>query len=250
MSKIGLAGDWHGNAQWARHALQTFHRHGIVTVFQLGDFGLGWPRHGMAFLGWVEQHCALLDIDLYIVPGNHENWEYIDSLLFENGRCWLTDHVCVLERNARFEIDGRSFLALGGAPSIDYPARQEGVSWWRGEALTLRDVERAADEGYADIMLTHDAPDGGTRKVQTIIDNPDYTFWPRKGLEYCAEGRELMNIAFKGVKPKVFVHGHFHVTDEALVNGTRFLSLGADGDEGNTLALDLDDLSHEWLATR
>ena len=245
MSKIGLAGDWHGNAQWARHALQTFHQHGIVTVFQLGDFGLGWPKHGQAFLEWVNTHCELLDIDLYIVPGNHENWEYINALEFENGRCWIASHVCVMERNARFEIDGRSFLALGGAPSIDFPHRTEGLSWWREEALTLRDVERAAEEGHVDVMLAHDAPDESTAKVDRIVATPGG--WSEEGLAYAKEGRELMNIAFAGVEPKVFAHGHFHVADEAERGGTQFLALGQDGMYGNTIALDLEDLSHEWI---
>lgn len=248
MSKVGLIGDLHGKAGYARDALHKMHQRGVVTVFQLGDFGLGWPGAGEQFLGWVEAHCALLDIDLYVVPGNHENWEFINSLPFENGRCWLTQHVCVMERNARFEIDGRSFLALGGAPSIDYPDRRVGFSWWPDEALTLRDVERTVAEGYADIMLTHDAPDGGTKKVQRIVDNPNYSFWTRQGLAYAAEGRELMNIAFAGVRPKVFAHGHFHVADEAVVDGTKFLALGEAGEKDDyCLTLDLATLEHEWV---
>ena len=87
----------------------------------------------------------------------------------------------------------------------------------------------------------------GTDKVQKIIDNPNYGFWTREGLAYSAEGRELMNIAFAGVRPVLYAHGHFHVTDEAQVGDTKFLSLGPDGAKGNCLTLDLETLEHEWL---
>lgn len=44
----------------------------------------------------------------------------------------LSDHVTVLPRGHRWEIAGRSFVSLGGAPSVDYlqPFRHQGESWW------------------------------------------------------------------------------------------------------------------------
>ena len=40
MTKIGFAGDWHGNLLHAEIALEKLAACGVKHVFQLGDFGL------------------------------------------------------------------------------------------------------------------------------------------------------------------------------------------------------------------
>ena len=245
--KIGVMGDLHGNFPHARDTLAAFRRQKVDLIFQVGDFGIGWPGHGDFYADAISKLLELFDQTMHIVPGNHENWDVIDAMNFESGQAWLVPRISVLERNARFNFGGRSFLALGGAPSIDFPARIPGHSWWRTEALTWPDVDRAIQEGHAEIMLTHDAPDGGTDKVQRIIDRPDNGFWTKEGLAYAAEGRHLMTEAYKGVLPKVFVHGHFHVADEKKVGQTQFISLHQDGKPKSSIILDLDTLDFEWL---
>lgn len=252
--KIGIAGDWHGNLDWAREALATFAANGITNVFHLGDFGLGWPGgRWPQYLNEVTGATVKHGIWLHIIPGNHENYDWINSRLLdqnpEDGVIAVTDRISVFPRGYRFDLPhDRSGLALGGAPSIDFKSRTEGRSWWREEMITLAEAERVAEAGHADIMFTHDAPDGGTDAVQRIIDSPDgERFWGRPGILYAREGRELMNIAFAGVQPKVFAHGHFHVCDEKQVGDTKFLSFGCDGQTGNLAILDLETLDHQWI---
>jgi len=248
---IGAAGDWHGNAIYSHAMLHALAKQGITTVMHVGDFGIGWPRHGQGYARFVDQVCEELGITLYITPGNHENWAYINQLPFRNGQAWIGERICVLERNTRFELDGRSFLSLGGAPSIDFPSRTKGYTWWPEEMLTLADVEKAAADGYADVMLTHDAPAGGTDEVQKILDSPG-AFWTDAGLAYAREGQELMRIAVDGVKPALFIHGHFHVAGEKQVDETRFVSLDRDADRPgqrsrNAILLDTETLGYSWL---
>lgn len=259
--KIGVAGDWHGNAQWATHMLKLFKQTGVSIIHQVGDFGIGWPEgmlvdigngrtqfvsQGEAFAQHIDNVCQLLDLTLYITPGNHENWDFINALPFQNGQAWIGERICVLERGVRFEMGGRQFLSLSGAPSIDYDRRTEGRSWWRAEALTLSEAEQAAAGGHADVMLTHDAPDNCTDKVDKICgtSNP---YFSEAGHAYAEEGRKIMNIAVEGVKPKVFIHGHFHTADDKVVGDTHFISLHQDGESKNGIILDLDDLSFEWV---
>ena len=170
-TKIGLAGDWHCDWVFARHAIATFAEHEITDVFQLGDFGLGWPRGvGDNMLTSVEASCRRFGVNLYIVPGNHENWEWISKLEFDevSNVCRLTNHVYVLGRGFRGKLpDDRTVVALGGAPSIDFPNRTEYISWWKNEMITLREAEEVAAEGYADIFLAHDAPTAGRRLCKT-----------------------------------------------------------------------------------
>ena len=39
---VGLAGDWHGNTDWAVMCLDLFKDQDISTIYHLGDFGV-WP---------------------------------------------------------------------------------------------------------------------------------------------------------------------------------------------------------------
>lgn len=114
--------------------------------------------------------------------------------------------------------------------------------------ITEAEARAVAEAGYADIMLAHDAPDYGTTKVQEIINTPPHVSgWSDSGLRYAKEGRTLMNIAFAGVKPKLFAHGHYHVFDATERGATKFLALACDGMHGNVAILHLDTLELDLL---
>lgn len=256
MSSIALAGDWHGQLGWQKAALHTLGRRGVKIVLHAGDYGVGWPGKWPSFVDSAESVLKQYDMTLYVTPGNHENWNWINSREYDDvGFYHMTKHAILLRRNTVFEIpygDGQSRLvhSLGGAPSIDYQFRSQNVSWWKEEMLTYGDVLRACEIGEeydVDIMMTHDAPDGGTDRVQRIIDNPDYTMFTRNGFAYAAEGRALMNHAVSGVKPKMFVHGHFHAADQKKDETTHWVSLGCDHQANNLAMLDLATLDVEFI---
>lgn len=244
MALVGLAGDFHGNTRWAVSVLEFFAEREIKTVYQLGDFGI-WPgADGKAFLDEMKDACKRLGITLWITPGNHEDWTQIEDdkwterQVLAEGEGW---EVALLPRGYAWELDGRSFISLGGAPSIDFQWRKEGKSWWPEEAIEPKHLERL---DKADVMLAHDAPDGSTQQVQDIISgNP--MGWPQDGLDYCAVGRNLMNQAVAIVEPKLFAHGHYHVfgyrKDEDT--GQVWLALGPDGVAGSIAILDTETLN-------
>ena len=72
--------------------------------------------------------------------------------------------------------------------------------------------------------------------------------WSEAGLRYAREGRLLINEAVDIVKPSLFAHGHFHVSDERYSDeaNCRYLSLGSDGDTSNVGILDLETLTFDW----
>jgi hypothetical protein len=246
--KVGLAGDWHGDRLWTKNAIYTLGRAGIKRVYHLGDFGIGWPGAWPYFIDSVEDWCKANDLTLWVTPGNHENWDWINSRSYgESGVYAMTHSTFLLRRNTRFELGGRTFVSLGGAPSIDFPFRTQGVDWWAEEMITYEDVIRCREDGYADVMLCHDAPSGGTDEVQRILDNPDPTMWTDRGLRYAHEGHALMTHAIAGVRPKVYAHGHFHAAGMKQVDDTLFVSLGCNRQANNLAVLDLDTLTVEWL---
>jgi hypothetical protein len=106
--------------------------------------------------------CADHGVDIWITPGNHEDWGRLTTMWASPENVGqplqLTDHVRVLPRGCRFELGGRSFVSLGGAPSVDLDRRTVGKDWWAEEAITPEDVELVVEGGHADVMLAHDAP--------------------------------------------------------------------------------------------
>ena len=147
-------------------------------------------------------------------------------------------------------------MSLGGAASIDFKQRVKGADWWEQKLPTEADVERTVAAGHADIMLTHDAPEGGTLEVERILAlNPHG--WSEDELAYAASSRARVTRAFQAVQPELLAHGHMHVRGDrseiehaASVRRTRVLSLGCDHAPGNAVVLDLCSTSSigvEWL---
>lgn len=246
---VALAGDWHGNIRWAQSFIREVAQFSITRIYHLGDFGV-WPgEEGAKYLDHINKTAEFFDIEIWVTPGNHEDYSQINEIkVGDDGLQWIRSHIALIPRGHRWEQDGRTFVSLGGAPSIDYQMRMEGRDWWPEEMISLEEAEKVAADGHADIMLTHDAPDGGTFAVQRIIDTPkEQSGWSAAGLSYAAEGRVLMNIAVAGVRPKLFAHGHFHVSDDSgPIIPTRYLALGADGMNGNLAFLRVADLTVSW----
>ncbi len=247
--KIGIAGDWHGNTQWARFSISEFAARGITRVVQLGDFGLGWPGGWNQYINEVNGATYRHNVELDVVPGNHENYDWMsEQETDDEGIIHIGERIRVLPRGHRETWDERVVLFLGGAPSIDYKSRYEGKSWWPAEMITVEEAESVAYDGHADIMFTHDAPDNGTDEVQRIIDDPfAIRNWGWAGIKYAETGRERMNIAFNGVQPKVFCHGHFHVAGYKEREDTTFVSFNCDGMPYNMGVIDTETLEFVFL---
>lgn len=243
--KIGLAGDWHGFIQAGRDSISLIRRVApdVDTVYQLGDFGI-WPgQQGVQYVDAVQGAYRRAEARLYVVPGNHEDYSQIAKVpVSDDGYQWIRPNLALIPRGFRWELGGRSFVALGGAPSVDLMHRQPHVDWWKEEMITPEEAEAVASAGYADIMLTHDSPDGGTYAVQRIVDDPlGVHTWGREGIAWARAGRRRMNVAYAGVMPRFFAHGHYHVGDmRETEDGRVFLSLDMQRTRSNLAVLDLE----------
>jgi hypothetical protein len=253
-SAVGLAGDWHGDTAWALSSITRLASARVRTVFHLGDFGL-WPGNsGRKYLQKVDRACRSLGVNIYVTPGNHEWWPKILSTPLTNrdeigSVAWVAEHVAFLPRGHRWSIQGRTFVSLGGAPSVDFEWRTRGQDFWPEEMMTPEDVRRIEAGGHAEVMLAHDAPDAPfqTPAVRDLVRyNPQG--WSDLALTYAAVGRRRMTTAFLAVAPRLFVHGHYHVADAARVElpgqsyGCEVVSLAANGDAQNLLTLEVKDL--------
>lgn len=273
--KIGIMGDTHGSTNWVKgYALGKFKREGIQTIIQVGDFGI-WPgERGGLFAKAVNAELKKNDQEIIVVPGNHEDWTKINSLPeYDDGFLSFRDNIRVAPRGHRWEMDGKTFVGLGGAPSVDRQWRLHGMKisladwktseemlagrgaglrdkqlWWPEEQITEEDVAKTIAGGYADVFVAHDAPHG-VQTIETRIAGNPMGFW-EGDLAYAEVGRERMTRAFEGVKPKLFLHGHYHFPVNETVGETHVVGLATDTANGSLGALDTEDLSVEiWDIT-
>lgn len=248
-TRFGIAGDWHGNWRWGNKCIETFYESGVKTIFQLGDFGIWHGKWGDEYLGKLRAQLeACGDMKIFVTLGNHENYDLIDQMEFDElGIKWPRHNIGLLPRPFRFTQGGYEFLSLGGAPSINYEDLTQGKNWWPQEMISDDEVDLAVEGGSADIMFAHDAPENGTRVVQDIIThNPQG--WSGAGTMYARVGRDRMTRAVQAVQPQVFMHGHYHVKDSGWLNygddtypGV-IHSIGMDGTPHNIAILDLEDI--------
>lgn len=264
---IGLIGDLEGEQSAAITCLRVLGERGDVKVAcQLGDLRFGIGPDPEAYLAAIESVCAEFGLRLLCINGNHENWARLDRLWAEPA--WqnedgslkpihVSDHVTLLPRGHRWEMGGRSFVALGGAPSINRHLLTEGVDWWPTEVIEDEHVEATVSGGYADVMLTHDRPGPPycTDPVaDTIQNNP--LEWPESSLAYAQDGIDKVTRAVLGVKPLLLAHGHFHVAGDAVVRlpgaatNTTIWSLASRHDPGTVRLLDLNTLTEAGQPTR
>jgi hypothetical protein len=257
---IGLIGDLEGDRDWAVSVLRALGERGDVAVAcQLGDlrFGVGPDPEG--YLASIESVCAEFELQLLCINGNHENWARLDQLWAEPR--WqnedgspkpldVSDHVTLLPRAHRWGMGGRSFVALGGAPSVNRLRLTEGVDWWPSEVIREEHVETTIAGGHADVMLTHDSPGPPycTEPIAEVIRSNPWE-WPDSILAYAQRGIDKVTRAVMGVKPLLLAHGHFHVAGQAVVRlpdarqDTTIWSLAANQDPDNVRLLDLDTLT-------
>lgn len=258
---VGLVGDLEGELDAAVRWLRVLGERGDVGVaYQLGDLRFGMGPEPEAYLAAIDSVCAEYDLRLFCINGNHENWAELDRLWstapWNDGAGALqpidvTDRVSLLPRGHRWELGGRSFVALGGAPSINRHLLTEDVDWWPSEVLLDEHIDAVIAGGHAEVMLTHDSPSSPycVPQVREILrrnagDNP--MGWPESSLAYADEGLAKVTRAVVGVKPLFLAHGHFHVAGEVVVQlpdaatVTTVWSLAARQDAGTVRVLDLD----------
>lgn len=234
-------------------------KHGIQRIVVLGDFGLWWGFDGVKFLDDINALAKVHNRQVFAIPGNHENYEWWESIVnsaraskaTSHGWAYARTHVLLSPRVHEFRWGGKQFVVAGGAVSIDKDyrlkyEREKGKQVWSpNEQLTDAEVDITRQYGFkfkTDYLLTHDCSDRTPfhSRLKPDLDSQMH--------------RQKMDQVLRNVQPRFHLHGHMHtkydwmnlvaVNDgEPLYTQTYGLECNNDFESWGILDLDTDEFT-------
>ena len=142
---IFITGDTHGDIDFKKLLILKEKNLSYCDYLIIcGDVGICWsPQLFQYFLDlYNDIGCTIIFVD-----GNHENFtmlnqcplvEYCGALMHQ-----IDTHIFHVLRGEIMTLDGKTFLCIGGAVSIDKMYRTPYVSGWPDEEITYQDVDNA-----------------------------------------------------------------------------------------------------------
>ena len=216
---VYITGDTHGDYDIEKLSNKHFPEGRDLTredyLIILGDFGLpffntdiqedGSPAKGpyKYWIDWLSQKpYTVLWID-----GNHENfnfWKEQPVSEWHGGKVQVHPHannVIHLMRGEVYDIEGKSYLAFGGAASHDKFMRHDQISWWPEEEASAEEMQHCLDTmeqhgNRVDYILTHTPP-------KNVVQN-------RLGFENNSPTEKFLDLLQERVDYHLWFTGHFH----------------------------------------
>lgn len=215
-----ILGDIHGNFKHIKWIIKSRQLTG-VTIIQVGDFGVGsMPKHDVRLLELLNEFLKETNCFLYAIRGNHDDPKYFDG-------SYIMSNLKLMPDYSIEKIDGKNFLFVGGAYSIDRKlslnkmqlAAGYGLDepeYWFDEHFIL-DLNKLEDIKDIDVVITHTAPDwcypdnkGGFGDfVEAFMFDDEFL------REDLIRERDLLSQLFHKLKDngnqiKLHFYGHFH----------------------------------------
>jgi Calcineurin-like phosphoesterase len=244
-----VAGDWHGNREWAlsviRRVPQLLSGEQTRLVLHLGDFGIWRGIEGRRYLDSVSALLGLVNAQLWFIDGNHEDFPQLAQMASHtvpDGRVAVRPNVYHLPRGHRWDWHGRTWLACGGGVSLDKAGRTEGIDWWPQEEITSRQEAAVIAGGRADVMVCHDCPSG----VAHAFPRPP-SWWAPADLARNDAHRERLQRIVDTVRPAHLMHGHLHRAYQRTCDfgygPVQVTGLASDGSLRNFTVLDVESIT-------
>lgn len=217
---LGFIGDIHGNFQELQYRIKPFRD----TVFIVaGDCGFGFyntkEEHIKKMLKstW-NQFLEKRNLTLLFIRGNHDLCTMFTDELFSDRFRLLRDYSIVT-------VNDTNILCVGGAVSVDRRFRKTNKDYWLGEEM-LHPNDIPSFESV-DIICAHTASRNWiTHLLPPMPDWLKISFDVDKKLIVDTEREnEVCDILITELKPKYWIHGHYHVSGRSNYEGTEIISL-------------------------
>jgi DNA repair exonuclease SbcCD nuclease subunit len=161
----------------------------------------------------MEEHRALSRMDeclaeknckMIAIRGNHDKPSHFGANEYN------LDNITFLPDYTYININGKRYLFVGGATSVDRLARKEGVDYWKSEKVTYLSDDDFNKLSPADVLILHSAPDfcyprGYDHPFVLAYGRHDKTLIDELKVE-----RQYLAKLVDYVKPKEVFYGHFH----------------------------------------
>ena len=170
---VYITGDIHGTPTRIYEFAQRHQLTENDVVILLGDVGANY--YGDERDERVKETLSNVKAQVLCIHGNHEmrSWEANGYVLtdWNGGKVWVQEeypNLLFAKDGEIFAIEGKRYIAIGGAYSVDsYWRIQRHAGWWKTEQPTeeiKRFVEKQLQENEIDIILSHTCP----RKYEPI----------------------------------------------------------------------------------
>jgi len=199
MTDILILGDVHAQPQDISRQLENSRHMGYSpkAIIQLGDIGI-----------WKDciKHFPRLDIPLYYILGNHEDFH---AELMLKG---LPDCYNLLKPDEVTDICGVKAVGIGRSNYIDPHNTPPGTT------IRYEEIKSCIKKRpRIDMILTHDCP--------SDIGMRSNFFGPWEPV-----GSELLEEIFVALKPKLWLFAHHHMDYTAMIDGCHFIGFGVAND--------------------
>lgn len=241
--RLLIAGDTHEDIRHCEMLIKKACSNGVTKIIQVGDFGL-WDHYesGVRFLDTLNHLLRDAGATWIWLDGNHENHDRLDWYVKnnpknKNGHVFIRSHILYSPRGHKWQWEGKWYMTVGGAYSIDKSNREIGRSWWPGETLTEAQTKHIeATGGKVDFLFTHDCPTNVPMEMKQDVQSHI--------------NRQLINRVAKATRPRLWFHGHMHnkMLYDFLHQGGYAAVVGLDcnGQMGSWGILDTDAESFHW----
>lgn len=196
-------GDVHGKFRQYKRIIA-----GCDRSVQVGDMGVGFLRRDMisgeARPTENPPYDHMTRGDHRFIRGNHDS-----PAVCESHSQWITDGA--VEEGVMY---------IGGALSVDREWRTEGLDWWIDEELSTAELNHLVGV-YAETkpraMITHECPESHAELLMALSG--------RRKLDFPSRTRQAFQSMIEIHRPQIWIHGHWHISFDNVLDGTRFVCL-------------------------
>lgn len=239
---VWLAGDIHGDARGMATKLKNANVRDAAIIL-LGDIGLGFSGNHAGPVPYLNRIGKDRNNHFYIIRGNHdcpESWtdEIIAQVKerYENSDLRRIENVHWVRDFDELLICGKSFLAVGGAISIDrmfavtkvihgayvHSPRPEGKCYWKNEHIDYDRID-SIDKSYFGV-LAHTGPTPPSLSRSTLIKQIEEKYDKELPGDVEKE-REGIDKIIEKSNIKLWCNGHYHVQYDSIhAQGDRFFN--------------------------